>query len=102
MDTVLDAYGRTFEDDVWNLEGLTPFVWSDDLDNSFETFVQCIDAWEEKAKDDESIDLKEKFNFYDFEKETIEDSEAMADGEHFIKMVDRNYLDLYSNIEEQL
>lgn len=39
------------------------FVWSQDRDNSYESFVECLTDWEMKAQADSSIDVAALFNF---------------------------------------
>ena len=95
----LPYYGRSRHDDDSDSE-LTPLVWTRDRKNSYETFIQCIDAWEAKAEKDSSIDLIAKFNF---DALYVEPNESRNDPllVKSAKIIDRNVLEFYSELESR-
>ena len=56
-------YGRVFFDyEAKRNSKLIPFNWSEDRAKSFENFMECFYAWEQRAKTDLSVDLVQEFN----------------------------------------
>ena len=55
----LKQFGRVWDGDQSSIN--KPFVWDKDKSSAYTSFMQCFEKWQEKAKDDSSIDLYEIF-----------------------------------------
>ena len=54
---MLNHHGRTNND----TEYMIPLLWSADRENSYGSFVECVDSWQAKSEEDPSIDMEEIF-----------------------------------------
>ena len=55
--------GHSADPNSAEAEHLVPLHWHDVREESYDSFLECMSDWEEKAKIDANIDLVEKFNF---------------------------------------
>ena len=77
-----------------------PLIWTKSKEHSYESFIECVEAWEEKAETDPSIDLREKFYFDALYAEGDNDyDDLLIESE---QIVDRTYLEFYSEMELKL
>ena len=55
--------GRVFKADPAGSNIYQPFVWSNSTEDSFGSFAECLEDWEQRAESDDSIDIEAIFEF---------------------------------------